>query len=69
MKYRTVGTGPHSRPERLPADYDHPGTPARLAVLREVAPETGAIGHELPGLPPAGAAGPAGRGALHRLTL
>jgi aryl-alcohol dehydrogenase-like predicted oxidoreductase len=26
----------------LPYDYDHPGTPARLAALREVAQETGA---------------------------
>ena len=43
----------------LPPDYDHPGTPARLAVLREVAEESGAtvnqvvlawqIGGELPG--------------------
>ncbi|MGW4469218.1 aldo/keto reductase [Nonomuraea sp. NPDC004354] len=30
------------RDKPLPRDYDHPGTPARLAVLREVAEETGA---------------------------
>lgn len=49
----------------LPADYDHPGTPARLAALREVAKETGAsvnqvvlawqLGGPLPIVPLAGA--------------
>ncbi|WP_068923406.1 aldo/keto reductase [Planobispora rosea] len=49
------------RDKQLPPDYDHPGTPARLAVLREVAEETGAtanqvvlawqIGGELPVIP------------------
>lgn len=49
----------------LPPDYDHPGTPARLAVLREVARESGAsvnqvvlawqLGGELPIVPLAGA--------------
>ncbi|MEV6737808.1 aldo/keto reductase [Streptomyces sp. NPDC051104] len=49
----------------LPRDFDHPGTPARLAVLREVARETGAsvnqvvlawqIGGDLPVIPLAGA--------------
>ncbi|MFD5629865.1 aldo/keto reductase [Streptomyces sp. NPDC127072] len=49
----------------FPADYDHPGTPARLAVLRDVARETGAsvnqvvlawqIGGPLPVIPLAGA--------------
>lgn len=56
--------GAYTRPERLPADFDHPGTPARLAALRDVARETGAtvnqvvlawqIGGELPVLPLAG---------------
>ncbi|MFD9316261.1 aldo/keto reductase [Streptomyces sp. NPDC060053] len=53
------------RGKPLPPDYDHPGTPARLAVLREVARETGAsvnqtvlawqLGGELPIVPLAGA--------------
>jgi aryl-alcohol dehydrogenase-like predicted oxidoreductase len=64
VAYSPLLKGAYSRPERLPGDYDHPGTPARLAVLREVARETGAtlnqvvlawqIGHELPVLPLAG---------------
>ncbi|MEU9351877.1 aldo/keto reductase [Streptomyces griseoloalbus] len=64
VAYSPLLKGAYSRPERLPGDYDHPGTPARLAVLREVARETGAtlnqvvlawqIGHELPILPLAG---------------
>ncbi|MBW8819710.1 MAG: aldo/keto reductase, partial [Streptomyces sp.] len=47
--------------DRLPPDFDHPGTPARLKVLGEVAKETGAtvnqvvlawqIGAELPMVP------------------
>lgn len=65
MKYRTIGTNPKTRREPLPSDYDPPGTPARLAVLRDVANETGAgphqvvpawqIGAELPVIPLAGA--------------
>jgi aryl-alcohol dehydrogenase-like predicted oxidoreductase len=61
VAYSPLLKGAYARPERLPGDYDHPGTPARLAVLREVARETGAtpgqvvlawqIGHELPILP------------------
>ncbi|WP_128374527.1 aldo/keto reductase [Streptomyces cavernae] len=49
----------------LPPDYDHPGTPARLAVLKQVARETGAtvnqvvlawqIGGAFPVIPLAGA--------------
>lgn len=64
VAYSPLLKGAYARPERLPADYDHPGTPARLAVLHEVARETGAtpgqvvlawqIGHELPILPLAG---------------
>ncbi|WP_442738543.1 aldo/keto reductase [Streptomyces pseudogriseolus] len=64
VAYSLLLKGAYARPERLPGDYDHPGTPARLAVLREVARETGAapgqvvlawqIGHDLPILPLAG---------------
>ncbi|MEU8295395.1 aldo/keto reductase [Streptomyces pseudogriseolus] len=64
VAYSPLLKGAYARPERLPGDYDHPGTPARLAVLREVALETGAtpgqvvlawqIGHDLPILPLAG---------------
>ncbi|MEU3998994.1 aldo/keto reductase [Streptomyces fungicidicus] len=64
VAYSPLLKGAYTRPERLPGDYDHPGTPARLAVLRDVARETGAtlnqvvlawqIGHELPVLPLAG---------------
>ncbi|MFI8193535.1 aldo/keto reductase [Streptomyces sp. NPDC085946] len=61
VAYSPLLKGAYTRPERLPADFDHPGTPARLAVLREVARETGAtvdqvvlawqIGGELPVIP------------------
>ncbi|GAA3505030.1 aldo/keto reductase [Streptomyces prasinosporus] len=61
VAYSPLLKGAYTRPDRLPRDYDHPGTPARLAVLREVAEETGAtvnqvvlawqIGHELPVVP------------------
>ncbi|CAL9635262.1 aldo/keto reductase [Streptomyces sp. NPDC057838] len=64
VAYSPLLKGAYSRPERLPADFDHPGTPARLAVLREVARETGAtvnqvvlawqIGGDLPIVPLAG---------------
>ncbi|MEU2399487.1 aldo/keto reductase [Streptomyces pseudogriseolus] len=64
VAYSPLLKGAYARPERLPGDYDHTGTPARLAVLREVARETGAtpgqvvlawqIGHDLPILPLAG---------------
>ncbi|MZF90949.1 aldo/keto reductase [Streptomyces sp. SID5643] len=64
VAYSPLLKGAYSRPERLPADFDHPGTPARLAVLHEVARETGAtvnqvvlawqIGGDLPVLPLAG---------------
>ncbi|MDT0391535.1 aldo/keto reductase [Streptomyces dubilierae] len=64
VAYSPLLRGAYSRPERLPADFDHPGTPARLAVLREVARETGAsvgqvvlawqIGGDLPIVPLAG---------------
>ncbi|MER6111357.1 aldo/keto reductase [Streptomyces hirsutus] len=64
VAYSPLLKGAYARPERLPGDYDHPGTPARLKVLHEVARETGAsagqvvlawqLGHELPILPLAG---------------
>ncbi|GAP50692.1 aldo/keto reductase [Streptomyces azureus] len=64
VAYSPLLKGAYTHPDRLPADFDHPGTPARLAVLREVARETGAsvnqvvlawqIGGELPIIPLAG---------------
>ncbi|MFI8308419.1 aldo/keto reductase [Streptomyces sp. NPDC085927] len=64
VAYSPLLKGAYARPERLPRDYDHPGTPARLKALHEVARETGAsagqvvlawqLGHELPILPLAG---------------
>ncbi|MFD5658580.1 aldo/keto reductase [Streptomyces hirsutus] len=64
VAYSPLLKGAYARPERLPGDYDHPGTPARLKALHEVARETGAsagqvvlawqLGHELPILPLAG---------------
>jgi aryl-alcohol dehydrogenase-like predicted oxidoreductase len=64
VAYSPLLRGAYTRPERLPASFDHPGTPARLAALRDVARETGAtvnqvvlawqIDGELPVLPLAG---------------
>ncbi|AZP21723.1 aldo/keto reductase [Streptomyces aquilus] len=64
VAYSPLLKGAYTHPDRLPADYDHPGTPARLKVLEEVARETGAtvnqvvlawqIGGALPILPLAG---------------
>ncbi|MCQ9130653.1 aldo/keto reductase [Streptomyces hilarionis] len=70
VAYSPLLKGAYTRPDRpLPQDYDHPGTPPRLAVLREVARETGAsvnqvvlawqLGGELPIVPLAGASSPA----------
>ncbi|KUM77991.1 aldo/keto reductase [Streptomyces curacoi] len=42
VAYSPLLKGAYTHPDRLPADFDHPGTPARLKVLREVAQETGA---------------------------
>ncbi|GAA4020417.1 aldo/keto reductase [Streptomyces plumbiresistens] len=43
VAYSPLLKGTYVRPDRpLLPGYDHPGTPARLAVLREVARETGA---------------------------
>lgn len=65
VAYSPLLKGAYTHPDRLPADFDHPGTPARLKVLREVARETGAtvnqvvlawqIGGELPIIPLVGA--------------
>ncbi|MFI6495332.1 aldo/keto reductase [Streptomyces sp. NPDC050564] len=66
VAYSPLLTGAYVRQDKpLLSDYDHPGTPARLAVLRDVAKETGAspnqvvlawqIGAELPVIPLAGA--------------
>ncbi|MFF9040301.1 aldo/keto reductase [Streptomyces sp. NPDC014892] len=42
VAYSPLLKGGYVRPETLPSDYDHPGTPARTKVLGEVARETGA---------------------------
>ncbi|MER5296186.1 aldo/keto reductase [Streptomyces pharetrae] len=66
VAYSPLLAGAYVREDKpLPPDYDHPGTPRRLAVLREVAREAGAtvnqvvlawqIGGALPILPLAGA--------------
>ncbi|MFI9567069.1 aldo/keto reductase [Streptomyces rishiriensis] len=66
VAYSPLLKGAYARTDRpLPPDYDHPGTPARLAVLREVAREAGAsvnqvvlawqLGGQLPIVPLAGA--------------
>ncbi|MFD7872650.1 aldo/keto reductase [Streptomyces sp. NPDC059766] len=66
VAYSPLVGGAYTRADKpLPPDYDHPGTPARLAVLREVARETGAtvnqvvlawqLGGPLPVVPLAGA--------------
>ncbi|MDF3142164.1 MULTISPECIES: aldo/keto reductase [unclassified Streptomyces] len=65
VAYSPLLKGAYTRPDRLPADFDHPGTPARLKVLREVAQEAGAtvnqvvlawqMGAELPIIPLVGA--------------
>ncbi|MGW0911052.1 aldo/keto reductase [Streptomyces sp. NPDC002784] len=66
VAYSPLLAGAYTREDKpLPADYDHPGTPARLTVLREVAREAGAtvnqvvlawqIGGDLPLIPLAGA--------------
>ncbi|MEV5430379.1 aldo/keto reductase [Streptomyces sp. NPDC052701] len=69
VAYSPLLKGAYTRPDRLPADFDHPGTPARLAALREVARETGAtvnqvvlawqLGGGLPIVPLVGVSSPA----------
>jgi aryl-alcohol dehydrogenase-like predicted oxidoreductase len=66
VAYSPLLGGAYVRTDKpLPPDYDHPGTPARLAVLRDVARETGAtvnqvvlawqLGGDLPVVPLVGA--------------
>lgn len=48
MAYSSLLSGGYTRADKpLPAAYDHPGTPARLAVLREVADELGATPNQV----------------------
>ncbi|MFJ6386225.1 aldo/keto reductase [Streptomyces sp. NPDC091972] len=64
VAYSPLLKGAYAHPDRLPADFDHPGTPSRLKALTEVAKETGAtvnqvvlswqIGSDLPIVPLAG---------------
>jgi aryl-alcohol dehydrogenase-like predicted oxidoreductase len=42
VAYSPLLKGAYVRPDRLPSDFDHPGTPPRLAALHDVARETGA---------------------------
>lgn len=42
VAYSPLLKGAYTHPDRLPPDFDHPGTPPRLKVLGEVAKETGA---------------------------
>jgi aryl-alcohol dehydrogenase-like predicted oxidoreductase len=69
VAYASLLRGGYVRPDKLAAaefaEYDHPGTPARLAALREVAKDAGAtvnqvvlawlIGAEVPIIPLVGA--------------
>ncbi|WP_436771806.1 aldo/keto reductase [Yinghuangia sp. YIM S09857] len=48
VAYSPLMGGIYTRDDKkLPYDYDHPGTPARLAVLREIAEETGATANQV----------------------
>jgi aryl-alcohol dehydrogenase-like predicted oxidoreductase len=48
VAYSPLLAGAYTRTDKpLPPDYDHPGTPPRLAVLREVAKETGATPNQV----------------------
>jgi aryl-alcohol dehydrogenase-like predicted oxidoreductase len=66
VAYSPLLGGSYVRPDKpLDAEFDHPGTPARLAALREVAAEAGAtvnqvllawlIGADIPVIPLVGA--------------
>ena len=66
VAYSPLLNGSYTRQDKpLDAEFDHPGTPARLAALREVAKDTGAtvnqvvlawlIGAEVPMIPLVGA--------------
>jgi aryl-alcohol dehydrogenase-like predicted oxidoreductase len=48
VAYSPLLSGSYVRPDRpLGADFDHAGTPARLAALREVAKEAGATANQV----------------------
>lgn len=51
VAYSSLMRGGYVRPDKLQApefaEYDHPGTPARLAALREVAKDTGATANQV----------------------
>jgi aryl-alcohol dehydrogenase-like predicted oxidoreductase len=48
IAYSPLLRGAYTRPDKpLGADYDHAGTPARLAALRAVADETGATANQV----------------------
>jgi aryl-alcohol dehydrogenase-like predicted oxidoreductase len=48
VAYTSLLYGAYTRPDKsLPAAYDHPGTPARLAALDQVAAETGATRNQV----------------------
>ncbi|HKN97253.1 MAG TPA: aldo/keto reductase [Pseudonocardiaceae bacterium] len=65
VAYSPLLKGGYVNPGRLEPEYDHPGTPARLAALRQVAKDTGAtvnqvvlawlIGADIPVIPLIGA--------------
>jgi len=45
--YSPLLTGGYTRPDRMPAEFDHPGSTARLAALDEVAAALGATRHQV----------------------
>ncbi|MEU6556675.1 aldo/keto reductase [Streptomyces sp. NPDC046915] len=48
VAYSPLLKGAYTRPDKpLPTEYDHPGTPARLGVLKDVARETGATPNQV----------------------
>lgn len=48
LGYSTLLSGVYSRDDRpVPAEYDHPGTGARIAAVRSVAAETGATPNQV----------------------
>ncbi|WNI24297.1 aldo/keto reductase [Streptomyces sp. ITFR-16] len=48
VAYSPLLAGAYTRRDKpLPADYDHPGTPSRLAVLHEITAETGATTNQV----------------------
>ncbi len=45
--YTPLLTGGYTRPDRMPAEFDHPGSTARLAALDEVATDLGATRNQV----------------------